>query len=97
MKLLHLTFHFEYENRIEEILDRHDVQNYVRYSLMDGKDRDGKHFGTQVHPGNCTVVQAQIHDDVTEPLLEDLREFKQAKQSHHHLEALLVPVESRLE
>jgi hypothetical protein len=96
MKFLHLTFHFEYEEPIEAIFDEHEIKDYVRYSMMDGKDSDGKHFGTQVHPGNTTVIQAQVPEDTLEDLMSDLKEFKDAKQSHQHLEALVLPIDARL-
>lgn len=96
MKFLHLTFHFEYEERIEEIFDRYEIENYVRYSMMDGKDRDGKHYGTQVYPGNATVIQAQLPEDQVDEVWEDLKEFKESKKAHQHLEAIIVPVEARL-
>ena len=93
MKLLHLSFHFEYAEIIESLLDRHDVADYARYSMVQGKDCDGKHFGTQVFPGNVTVIQAQVPDQKVEALLKELQAFRQAKQAHGHLQALVLPVE----
>ncbi len=93
MKFLHITFHFEYAEDIEEILDRHGVDNFVRYPMMEGKDKDGKHYGSQVFPGSTSVVQARITDEMVDPLFESLLAFRQAKQSHYHLEALIIPVE----
>jgi hypothetical protein len=96
MKLLHLSFHYEYADAIEAILDRHELANYARYAMIDGKDRDGKHFGTQVFPGNVTVVQAQVPEEKIDALLEDLQAFRNEKDAHRHLEALILPVERRL-
>ncbi|MFB6357307.1 MAG: PG0541 family transporter-associated protein [bacterium] len=96
MKFLHVTFHFEYEEPIEEILDDHDIENFVRYPMMEGKDEKGKHYGSQVYPGNVSVIQAQVPEDVIEDLMKDLKQFKDAKQSHEHLEALVLPVDARL-
>jgi hypothetical protein len=97
MKLLHLTFHFEYGERIEAILDRHEIRDYVRLPMMEGKDLEGKHYGSQVFPGSTSVVQAQVPEDKVEGVFEDLRAFKEERRSHRHLEALLLPVEARLE
>jgi hypothetical protein len=58
VKFLHITYHFEFSDRIEALLDRHDIQDYVRYAMVQGKDRDGKHYGTKVYPGSAEVVQA---------------------------------------
>ncbi len=96
MKLLHLSFHFEYADIVTAILDRHDIGDYARYSMVEGKDRDGKHFGTQVFPGNVTVIQAQVPDEKVDALFTDLQTFRQEKDAHRHLQALILPLEQRL-
>ena len=98
MKLLHVSFHFEYAEIIEQILDRHGVDDYTRYSMIEGKDRDGKHFGTQAFPGSVTVIQAQVPDDreKVDALFRDLQAFREEKDAHRHLQVLLLPVERRL-
>ena len=96
MKLLYLSFHFEYAEIIDAILDRHGLSDYVRYSMVEGKDRDGKHFGTQVFPGNVTVIQAHIQEDKIDALFNDLQVFRKEKDAHRHLTALILPVERQL-
>lgn len=97
MKFVHVSYHFEYSEAIEEILDEHDVRDYVRYSMMEGRDFEGKHFGSQVHPGNVSVVQAQVEESTLDELMADLKEFKENKKAHEHLEVLVLPIERRLE
>ena len=96
MKLLHITVHFEFADAITEILDRHGITNYARYPMIEGKDSEGKHYGSQVFPGNVTVIQAQVTEEEIDDLLRDLKTFKEEKHAHHHLEALVLPVERRL-
>ena len=96
MKLLHLTYHFEFSDQIEKILDAHDIRNYVRYARVAGKDRDGRHDGTKVFPGHSSVVQAQVPDASAESLLGDLNEFKEAAESHRHISAMMLPVDDYL-
>jgi hypothetical protein len=96
VKLLHLTFHFEYADIVAAILDRHEIADYARYSMVEGKDRDGKHFGTQVFPGNVTTIQAQVPDDKVDALCKDLETFREEKDAHRHLQALILPIEKRL-
>ncbi|MEX0653319.1 MAG: PG0541 family transporter-associated protein [Phycisphaeraceae bacterium] len=93
LKLVMIHFHFEYTDAIEAILDRHGVASYVRYPMMEGKDRDGKHYGTQTFPGNVSVVHAQVGEDVIEKVFADLRRFREQKPAHRHVEALVLPVE----
>ena len=97
MKLLCIVFHFEYAEDIEAILDKHNIQDFVRYPMLESKDIDGKHFGTQVYPGNSSVVQALVDTESVQLLLNDLQTFKQAKSSQSHLQAFVVPIEQRLE
>jgi hypothetical protein len=96
MKLLQISFHFEYTDAIEDILDRNAIRDFVRYPQVEGADRDGKHFGSQVYPGSVAVVQAQVPPDRLGPLLEELRSFRDEKKAHAHLEALVLPIEQRL-
>ena len=93
MKLLHLTFHFEYGDIITAILDCHDINDYVRHSMVEGKDCDGKHFGTQVFPGSVTAIQAQVPEEKVDALLEDLKTFREQKDAHRHLQAVVLPLE----
>ena len=96
MRLLHLTFHFEYADAVEQILDRSGIIDFARYSMIEGKDCDGKHFGTQVHPGSVTVIHAQVPQETIESLFAELRAFREEKQAHRHLQAIILPVERRL-
>lgn len=96
MKLLHLSFHFEYSEIIDTILDKHEIDAFVRHPMIEGRDRDGKHYGTQAFPGNVTVVQAQVEEPKIDALFEDLGAFREQREAHRHLQAILLPVERRL-
>jgi hypothetical protein len=61
--------------------------------MIEGRDRDGKHYGSQVYPGSVVVVQAQVPAVRVDALLDDLRRFRDAKPAHAHLCALVLPVE----
>ncbi len=93
MKFVHISVHFEYGKAMVEILDSHGVCDYVRYSMIESKDIEGKHFGTQVFPGNASVIQALVKEDVIEELFKELKEFKNKKMSRHHLRAVVFPIE----
>ena len=96
MKLVFISFHFEYTEEIEAILDRHDIRDYVRYPMLESKDVDGKHFGTQVFPGNSSVVQALVDEERLQSIKEELKAFQEAQDSHRHLQAFVLPIESNL-
>jgi hypothetical protein len=96
MKLLHITFRFEFADAIQRILERHDIDRFVRWPMIEGEDRDGRAYGTKVYPGSVTVVNAQVPDDRVDAVLDDLQDFRAEREAHHHLEALVLPVERRL-
>jgi hypothetical protein len=96
MKLVIISFHFEYTDVIEAILDRLAISDYIRLPMVEGKDKDGKHFGTQVFPGNSSVVLAQVPEEDVDSLFGQLSHFRAAKPAHQHVQALMVPIERRL-
>lgn len=93
MKLLMVSVHFEYADVIEEIIDRHDVEHYLVYPRIEGRDSEGFHEGSQVHPGNLSAIHIRLQDDAVDALIDDLRAFRLEKKAHHHLEAVVVPIE----
>ncbi len=95
-KLVQIHVHFEYTDIIDAMLDRHKVAQSVRYPMMQGKDRDGKHHGTQVFPGNITVMQALMPEERIDGLFEELEHFRVEKPAHNHLQAFVLPVERLL-
>ncbi|MFW5730349.1 MAG: PG0541 family transporter-associated protein [Desulfonatronovibrionaceae bacterium] len=97
MKLVHISFRFEYTEDVDLILQENQVADFVLYPMIQGRGQDGKHFGTQVFPGNFSVVQAAVEDHQVKRLLEDLQQFRQSKKSHEHLRAWVVPVEQGLD
>lgn len=96
MKFVHISVYFEYSEAIEALLDRHQVTDYVRYSMVDGKDPDGKHFGSQVFPGHFTVYQAQVSGDRIDPLFDELDALRRARPAHYHMQAVVLPIERSL-
>ncbi|MCC5860808.1 MAG: hypothetical protein JJT93_02745 [Gammaproteobacteria bacterium] len=96
MKFVHLSFPFEYMDEIEALLDQHAIRNYARYPRVHGRDPRGKHFGTQVFPGNFTVVQALVEDEALPALMNALRAFRDAREAHRGTEAVVLPIEERL-
>ncbi|MFU8816605.1 MAG: hypothetical protein ACNA7W_14750 [Pseudomonadales bacterium] len=96
MKLVQIHVHFEYTAAIDALLDRHAVVEAVCYPSMEGRDRDGKHHGSQIFPGNVTVFQVLLPATAVDALFVDLERFRRHKTAHHHLQALVLPVERRL-
>jgi hypothetical protein len=96
MHLVQITFHFEFWEKIEAILDERRTGWYVRFPSVQGKDRDGKHDNTRVFPGSLSVVQILMEDDQIDDLMKRLDGFRAERQAHRHLEAIILPVVRRL-
>lgn len=96
MKLVQISVYFEYSGVIEAILDKHQVADYIRYSMADGKDPEGKHFGSQVFPGNFTVYQAQVSGERLDDFFNELEAFRSARPAHNHMQAIVLPIERSL-
>ncbi len=96
MKLVQISFHFEYADHIERILEENEVAHFIRYPMVQGLDADGHQYGSKVFPGHITVIQARCDDEGVEALLEDLEDFRTRKKSHNHLQALVLPVDRRI-
>lgn len=96
MKFVQISVYFEYADVIEAMLDRHQVADYIRYNMADGKDPEGKHFGSQVFPGNFTVYNAQVSAESLDGLFEELESFRLSRPAHHHLQAIVLPIERSL-
>jgi len=91
--MVQISFHFEYSDQVELLLDRHGIAHFVRLPMMQGRDIDGKHYGTQVFPGNVSVVMAQVPDDAVRGFVDDLEAFRRQKKGHEHIDIVVWPIE----
>jgi hypothetical protein len=96
MHLVQIVFHCEFREEIEAILDERQIGHFIRFPRIQGKDHDGKHYGSQVFPGSVSVVQVLIDDESIDGLFDRLNDFRQARKAHRHLEAWVLPVARRL-
>jgi len=96
VKLVMVSVHFEYTDVIERIIDRHPVPHYLVHPRIEGRDSEGFHEGSQVHPGNLAALHLRMADEDVDALLEDLQAFRVEKKARHHLEAIVLDVQRRL-
>ncbi|TVM14684.1 hypothetical protein DPQ33_16885 [Oceanidesulfovibrio indonesiensis] len=96
MKLVMITYRFEYNESMERILSRHGLVNYIRIPQAQGADRDGKHDGSKIFPGHMAQVWIQAQEEDVDALLGDIEEFKNARQAHKHVTAMVLGVEKHL-
>ncbi|MFW6325001.1 MAG: PG0541 family transporter-associated protein [Desulfovibrionales bacterium] len=93
MNLVRIVVHFEFADRIESILDEFGIEQYVRISGVESKDADGKHFGTKVYPGMAILMEALVEDSGLPDLLHALKEFKEERPVHRHIQIQVLRIE----
>lgn len=96
MKLLHVTFQFQYADAVEAIVSERGVKDFVHHPRVSGRDRDGAHDGSQAFPGHMASIEALVDDAAMPELLDALRRFRDEKRAHAHLCAVVLPVEEVL-
>lgn len=96
MKQVQVTVQSEYADLIREIFEQQEINYYVLIPRAEGRNRDGRHEGTQVFPGTLMLALVRVADDRVDSLLEKLREFRDEKAAHRHLEALVLPIDKQL-
>jgi hypothetical protein len=96
MKLVHIVVQVQYTEAVEAILVAREVAAWTRNLRVAGRDRDGRHEGSQAFPGQLAAFVARLDDGRVDGLLESLREFRDARTTHGHLEAYVLPVEHAL-
>lgn len=96
MNLVQITFHFEFWEKIEAILDEGHIDHFIRFPAVQGKDAEGKHYGSQIFPGSISVVQALVEDENVNTLLESLKNFREERQAHRHIEAVVLNIARKL-
>ncbi len=95
-KLVRCTVQMQYVDVVDDILVAHEVRDFVRHPMAQGRDADGRHRGDKVFPGNIAELWALVPAPRVASLLEALREFRDASRAHAHLRAAVVALEQVL-
>ncbi len=97
MKLVLIVFNFIYDEPIRAIIERLRVPGFTEVHRVFGTGESGKRFGTHAFPGHDTMLLTVLSEAQVDPLLEELRQFKQglAERAKRHggIKAFVLPVE----
>lgn len=96
MKLVRITVQVQYTGDIERILVDRQLPAWTCQRRVAGRDLDGRHEGSQAFPGSITAFDVRTPDDRVDDLLAALEQFRDARPTHRHLEAYVLPVERTL-
>jgi len=96
MKQVQISAQSEYADLIRNIFEHQSIDYYVLIPRTEGRNRDGRHEGTQVFPGTLMLAFVRVADDQVDSLLEKLAAFRDEKTAHRHLEAIVLPIDKQL-
>ncbi|MDY6842774.1 MAG: hypothetical protein SVW57_01595 [Thermodesulfobacteriota bacterium] len=94
MKSIFISFHSQYAERIEGILENVGVKEFIEVPKAVGGDITGKYFDTQVWPGYYSAIFIfALNDDAADEVFNKLKEFKEAREAHKHINIVRFCVE----
>jgi hypothetical protein len=97
MKTVFIAFNQALNERIEAILEHHNVRGFTRWVDVQGRGtRTGEpHLGTHTWPAMNSAILTVVEDDVVDPLLVSLRKLDE-KSEMQGLRAFVWAVEAQL-
>ncbi len=97
MKLVLIVFNFIYDEPLRAIIERLRIPGFTEVHRVFGTGESGKRFGTHAFPGHDTMLLTVLSEAQVDPLLDELRRFKQglAERAKRHggIKAFVLPVE----
>lgn len=74
MKMVMISYNVAIDGEVMETLAKCHVENYTKWTRVYGKGKtSGSHFGTEIWPGENSVIFCAIEDEKAEDLLECVR------------------------
>jgi hypothetical protein len=89
-KLLLCSVQSQYVDDVDDIFSAHEIRDFVRHPRAEGRDQDGRRRGNKVFPGTLASFIAYVPSDRIDPLLADLRDFRETREAHGHLRAAVL-------
>lgn len=97
MKTVFIAFNQALNERIEAILEHHNVRGFTRWVDVQGRGthKGEPHLGTHTWPAMNSAILTVVEDDVVDPLLVSLRKLDE-KSEMQGLRAFVWAVEAQL-
>ena len=94
MKSIFISFHAQYAERIEGLLENAGVKEYIEIPKALGGDTTGKYFDSQIWPGYYSAIfMFALDDELAEEVFNNLTEFKEEREAHKHMRIVRFCVE----
>lgn len=77
MRMLMIVYNSAINSEVMEILEKSGVENYTKWTQVQGKGKtSGTHLGTEIWPGENSVIFTATEDYRIEKLLSALRALR---------------------
>ena len=77
MQMLMISFNRAISSEVMEILEKSGITGYTRWNQVQGKGKtSGSHFGTEVWPGENSVIFASAEDNQAETILLEVKDLR---------------------
>ena len=77
MKMVMISYNSAINSEIMEVLDKCGIANYTKWAQVHGKGKtSGPHLGSEVWPGENSVILTAIEDNKAEDLLKCVKELR---------------------
>ena len=78
MKMVMISYNSAINSEVMEVLERRAVGSYTKWIQVQGKgETSGSHFGSEVWPGENSVLMIAIDDNEKDKLIEGIKELRQ--------------------
>ena len=77
MKMVMISYNSAIDSEVIDVLEKCGIENYTRWTRVQGKGRtSGRHFGSEIWPGENSVIFVAIEDKKSEDLLKCIKDLR---------------------
>jgi nitrogen regulatory protein PII len=77
MRMVMISYNSAINSEITEALSKSGVENYTKWRQVQGKGKSsGSHFGSEIWPGENSVLFCALEDDKAGDLLRHIKELR---------------------
>lgn len=92
LKMLMIVYNSAINSEVMEILEKSGIEGYTRWTEVQGKgENSGSHFGTEVWPGENSVIFCSTENEKTLDLLNQIKSLR-AKLGKEGIKAFAWPI-----
>ncbi len=93
MKMVMVSYNSAIDSEVMEALEKCGIENYTKWIRVQGKGKtSGPHFGSEVWPGENSVIFSAIEDGKIEDLLKNIKDLR-TKLGKEGIKAFIWPLE----